>query len=118
MTTVPVNILLVDDDPAVLELIGELLRQDGHRVTAVASGRAALERVRRGFNFDVVITDQSMPEMTGEELIRTLRDETPRTRCLLVTGFGEAGDLGPGAMLLRKPFRAAQLAAALAALLE
>jgi two-component system, cell cycle sensor histidine kinase and response regulator CckA len=114
----PVNILLVDDDHAVLELMGELLRLDGHRVTPVTSGRAALERIRSGGGFDVVITDQSMPGMPGDELIRELRVYAPDVRCLLVTGYGDTGDLAPGTAILRKPFRAAQLSAAVAGLLS
>ena len=55
------RILVVDDQEIICELIAEYLRADGHEVTGVANGREALERFSMG-TFDLVITDQSMPE--------------------------------------------------------
>jgi CheY-like chemotaxis protein len=114
--TAPLRILLVDDDPSVRELTTEMLAFLGHHVTAVASGPEALACVRSGAGFDVVVTDQSMPEIPGDELIRSLGTLAPAIRCLLVTGHADPGDITPGAAVLRKPYRSAQLAAALASL--
>ncbi len=110
----PARILLIDDDPAVLELTGELLGLVGHTVTSVTSADAALEMIANGETFDAVITDQSMPGMTGAELILRLRLLVPEMPCLLITGHGENADVEEGITVLRKPYRAAHLAAALA----
>ena len=86
MTAQPVHILLVDDDLGVLELTGEILATAGHRTTQVTSAQAALDLIAAGHRFDVVMTDHSMPGLSGEELILRLRQLVPDTRCLLVSG--------------------------------
>ena len=111
------RVLLVDDDASVLELTGELLAMVGFDVIPERSGRAALERLLAGETFGALVTDHSMPEMTGEELILRVHRLAPELPCLLVTGHGENVELSPGVALLRKPFRASQLAAVLERLL-
>ncbi len=111
------HILLVDDDPSVLELTGELLEMSGYTVVREGTGRAAVERLLAGEAFDALVTDHSMPEMTGEELILRVRLLAPDLPCLLVTGHGDGIDLAEGITMLRKPFRAIQLAGAIEALL-
>jgi CheY-like chemotaxis protein len=111
------HILLVDDDPAVLELTGELLDVAGYRVTAENTALHALERIAAGERFAAVVTDHSMPGMSGEELALRLRLLAPQTPCLLVTGHGETVNVAYGIRVMTKPFRAAQLAAVLRELL-
>lgn len=111
------RILLVDDDPAVLELTGELLGMAGYTVAAETSGSRAIARLDAGEAFDALVTDHSMPGMTGEELILRVRLLAPDLPCLLVTGHGETIELARPIAVLRKPFRAAQIAAAIEALL-
>ncbi len=113
----PPRVLLVDDDPSVLELTGELLAMSGYAVVPELSGHGAVARLVAGEAFDALVTDHSMPEMTGEELIQRARLIAPGLRCLLVTGHGDSIDVVGGIMVLRKPFRIAHLAAALAELL-
>lgn len=106
------RILLVDDDTDVLELTQELLGMAGYAVTSATSGQAALALLNAGKTFDALITDHSMPGMTGEDLARNARKLLPNLPCLLVTGFGDTVKLTMPLPVLRKPFRAAQLAAA------
>ena len=111
------RILLVDDDPSVLELTGELLGMAGYTVVPETTGRAAIDRLEAGETFDALVTDHSMPEMTGEELVLRVRLLAPDLPCLLVTGHGDAIELAQPIKVLRKPFRGTQLASAIETLL-
>ena len=71
------KILVVDDDSAVRESVGDVLRADGGVVTAVGNGREAIERIRRE-RFDIVLSDVVMPEMDGYELFQAARREADR----------------------------------------
>jgi PAS domain S-box-containing protein len=66
------QILLVDDEPDVRQLVSFVLEQAGARVTAVASGRAALQAISQT-NFDLLLSDVGMPELDGYMLIRQIR---------------------------------------------
>ena len=80
------TILVVDDQPMVGKAVRRMLA--GHDITLVASARAALDKVAAGERFDVILTDVTMPEMTGMELyeqIATLAPEQAR-RMLFMTG--------------------------------
>jgi signal transduction histidine kinase/ActR/RegA family two-component response regulator len=110
------RILVVEDDPRVSRATVNALSELGHAPVAVASGRAALDRLDEDSGFDLMITDVVMPEMTGVELAREVADRHPALRILFVTGYvGEAGSVDElaGTELLRKPFTVAQLAAAI-----
>ena len=72
------TILVVDDEPAILDLLTTLLHGEGFRVLSAADGAAALERLGRE-GVDVVITDGMMPRLGGVALIRAMR-ERPETR--------------------------------------
>lgn len=81
--TRPLNVLVVDDYPANRMLLAQQLSFMGHRVTDAENGALGLKAWRMG-NFDVVITDCSMPVMNGYELARALRVEeagSARARC-------------------------------------
>lgn len=107
------RILLVDDDLSVLDLTQELLGLSGYAVLAAPGGAAALAHIAAGERFDAVITDHSMPGMSGEELIVRIRALLPTLPCLLMTGHGDmTEDLTIEVNVLRKPFRASELAAA------
>ena len=107
------RILLVDDDPSVLDLTQELLGMAGYAVLAAPGAAAALAHVEAGERIDALITDHSMPGMSGEDLIIRVRQRHPTLPCLLMTGHGDmAEDLSIEVAILRKPFRASELAAA------
>jgi DNA-binding NtrC family response regulator len=108
------SILVVDDDALVLANVTAMLEDLGHRVTAVAGGRQALDALEQGMPADLVLTDQLMPEMSGVELIAAVRDRWPGVPVLIMSGHI---DLDPGAVkdirILAKPFRQDALARAI-----
>jgi two-component system, cell cycle sensor histidine kinase and response regulator CckA len=84
------RILLVDDDPGQLESFSRMLGRLGYTVTVRSSGPAAEAAFREGpEDFDLVITDQTMPGMTGTELARRLVALRPDVRIVLNTGFSQ-----------------------------
>jgi len=81
------RILLVDNDPQVLSILGEMLRDAGHHVLPVPSGAEAL-RVFVPTGFDLVITNVGMPEMSGWDLAERLRESDPHVPVIFITGWG------------------------------
>jgi PAS domain S-box-containing protein len=85
------RILCVDDDAVVLRVISQVFGRAGHMVTAVPSSGEALERVRaQPVDFDVVVTDQTMPDLTGLQLagqLYTVRRDLP---VILLSGYAES----------------------------
>lgn len=114
------RILVVDDDPLMVEPLKERLRQGGHRVVACSDGESAWEALQGGAPFDVVVLDWMMPGMNGLELCRRIRDATegPYTYVVMLTGRDDPGDVLTGFEAgaddyLVKPFDWAELDARL-----
>jgi CheY-like chemotaxis protein len=112
----PLNILVVDDQPVLCQLMCEFLQNDFHSVDTAENGREALERFRQG-KFDLVITDQIMAEMNGEQLAAEIKKIAPKVPVILVTGFAE-NSVVPEAkeaidFILAKPMSRASLRRAL-----
>lgn len=114
------RILLVDDD---IELTGSLtkaLQQDAHQVVVANDGKTANDILLKDPNFDAMIADVQMPNMSGIELIRAVRtrNHVPSLPIVLMTGFTElieareAYDLGANEFLA-KPFQKNELQTAL-----
>jgi DNA-binding response OmpR family regulator len=106
------RVLVVDDDAEMRALLRRTLEFDGHRVTERDRGTHVLAALREDA-FDLIILDKEMPEMTGLDLLPSLRREFPRVPVLLVTAFGgrqvETSALRLGATrYLEKPFRLSQ----------
>lgn len=68
------RILYADDVRELREIVRQFFSLDGHEVECVEDGRIALQRVQADDGFDLVITDHNMPNMTGVELVRALRE--------------------------------------------
>ncbi|MEN8184943.1 MAG: ATP-binding protein, partial [Myxococcota bacterium] len=83
------TVLVVDDDDLVLELAQEFLERAGYEVITAGGGREALERVADGSRIDVVLLDVLMPDLGGEEVLRSLRRDRPEIPVILATGFGD-----------------------------
>jgi CheY-like chemotaxis protein len=113
------RILVVEDDPRVRSATVEALQDLDYEPVACESGADAIQ-LFDGQTFDLVISDIIMPEMTGPELIRILKQRRSDFAVLFVTGYvgeGETDDL-VGYELLRKPFTVAALASAVASALS
>ncbi len=113
----PLTILAVDDDALVLMNTVAMLEDLGHSVLEAYSGKEALDILRQEDSIDLVITDQAMPQMSGTQLAKTIRQEWPDMTILLTTGYA---DRVPGEDIglprLTKPFLQGELAAAIARL--
>jgi len=109
----PLSLLLVEDDPIVAEVITGLLQAQGHRVSHVGHGLAALVEVAT-HRFDVALLDLDLPGMDGIALARHLRAQGIRSRLVAITARADA-DAEPQAMaagfdgFLRKPVTGAML---------
>ncbi|MCL6698392.1 response regulator [Sphingomonas sp. NSE70-1] len=115
MTVPGARILLVEDDPRVRTATVGALEDLGYEPVACASGPEALA-LFDSMEFDLVISDVIMPEMTGPEMIRELKSRHTDIAVLFVTGYvgeGEGEDL-IGYDLLRKPFTVSTLSSAVA----
>jgi signal transduction histidine kinase len=95
------RILLVDDDPRLLETLRDTLETDGHTVVAFNGGQGGIDAFMaaqsRGEPFSVVITDLGMPVVDGRRVAEALNKASPSTPVILLTGWGqpvcENGDL-------------------------
>ncbi len=81
------KILIVDDDPGVNEVLELMLTQMGHEVTAVTQGQEAIARLGQD-TYDMVITDVFMPEVSGWEVVEAVKQKSPETPVVLITGWG------------------------------
>jgi CheY-like chemotaxis protein len=79
-------VLLVDDEPRVLSALSRGLRREDVQVETASNGREALARLSAG-SVALVISDQKMPGMQGIELLATVRERSPSTARILLTGW-------------------------------
>lgn len=81
------RILVVDDDPDVLEALADILKLQGHEVVAVGSGQDALDALEE-YDFDIMFSDLRMPQMDGEQLFQAVRERYPQMvgRVAFITG--------------------------------
>jgi CheY-like chemotaxis protein len=108
------NILVIDDEEAVLDVVRRFLEIAGHHVTCAESGQAALELLSPALDIDLVILDLMMPREDAVTTFQRLRQRRPNTPILLCTGMptGQPAPqlLAAGAVgILRKPFRMNEL---------
>ncbi len=99
-------ILLVDDDHAVREITGSMLRALGYVVLEVGSGGAALDFLDGESNIDLVLLDFAMPGMNGMEVARQVHCKFPTIPVLFITGYIDQAvlaDIGE-ARIIKKPF--------------
>jgi signal transduction histidine kinase/ActR/RegA family two-component response regulator len=87
------RILLVDDDPVLIKSLQDTLQEDGHLITVTHGGREGIEAfaaaMRRGERFDVVVTDLGMPHVDGRKVAASVKDVSPGTPVILLTGWGQ-----------------------------
>ena len=82
------NILLVDDEPLVLDSLQEIVNREGkYRVSIAENGRIALE-MARSEEYAVIITDLMLKDITGIDLLKTIKERMPETQVIMVSGKG------------------------------
>ncbi|MFW6181546.1 MAG: response regulator, partial [Spirochaetota bacterium] len=110
------TVLLVEDEPAILELGRVMLEQLGYRVLAAGLPGDALERAgEHEGKIPLLVTDVVMPRMNGRELARRLRELRPGLKCLFMSGYTASGIarhgvLEEGMHFIQKPFSITELA--------
>jgi CheY-like chemotaxis protein len=113
------TILIVDDDPLIAMSTVDMLEDLGHNVIEANSGEEALRILQDLTLVDLLITDYSMPKMTGAQLAKAARELKPDLPILLATGYAELPrDSGIELPRLAKPYRQDQLAAEISRLLK
>jgi CheY-like chemotaxis protein len=107
----PFRILVVEDEPALCELVARMLRQAGYVVVTACDGETGLELVATATgSFDLVVTDSRMPGISGRELVGLLREHSPALPIIHLTGSLRSGVGFPSDVrTLLKPFDLPQL---------
>ncbi len=106
-------ILIVEDDPALREALGRILRAEGHQVLEAGSGDEAVSTARRE-RPSLMVVDYAMPGMDGEMVLDALRTELAGTPAVLLTTTDQQQLRAEriGALGLCKPFQVEELLAA------
>jgi CheY-like chemotaxis protein len=109
------NILFIDDEPMLAELGKELLSHSGYNVSTYTDSSKALAKFKESpFAYDLVITDQTMPNLSGKELIMHIRTVRPEIPAILCTGHSNKIDREQAEKLainafVQKPFDYSEL---------
>ena len=110
------HIMVVDDEEKVAKFLTEMLKSKGCTVTTLNNSKTAMDFfIKNKQSIDLVITDQTMPEMTGAELAQQMLSEKPQLPIFLVTGYSEEIDSDKAAALgikeyITKPLKLSELA--------
>lgn len=108
------RVLAVDDDALVLINTIAMLEELGHEVVQAQSADEALQKVRDA-RFDLVVTDQGMPHMTGLQMVEMMRQEYPSLPTVIATGYADLPTDASDVTKLEKPFSMGELQAAITA---
>ncbi len=101
------RVLVVDDDPGVLDVVVAMLEELGCEVFSAHSGPDALDRLRQNQDISILITDINMPGMDGHELAELARQRRPELKVLQLSGREPRRG---GLPMIRKPFSFEELA--------
>ena len=85
----PLVALVVDDEASVRRFVDRVLREGGYQTVLASGGPEAIDVAAKLGSVDVLVTDVMMPEMTGDELARRLRQTEPGVKVLYLTGFSD-----------------------------
>ncbi len=98
------RILVVDDDVLVRRVTSSVLREAGYEVLEAKGGDEAIVAQANGDAFDLVVLDMAMPELTGDQVLETMRSKDPRVRVLIFTGLSDVRvEKLRGVAVLQKP---------------
>ncbi|HEU5360783.1 MAG TPA: response regulator, partial [Candidatus Deferrimicrobiaceae bacterium] len=87
----PKNILVVDDDGMIRSFFAAVLKEEGYAVEEASGGKEGLEALHRS-DFDLVLTDLRMADLSGMDLMREGRTVRPGARWIIVTAYGSIGN--------------------------
>ncbi len=109
---------MVDDEPGLRALARSGLRQRGFDVIAVDNGEEALQMIRKGTHVDGVLLDLSMPGLSGEKVLREIRQTNPELPVIIVSGYATVESQSTwraagATAFVPKPYRVADVAARL-----
>jgi len=85
----PIRVLVVDDEDGVRKFVDRVLREAGYTTILAPDGPEAIEAAAKAAPIDIVVTDVMMPQMTGDELARRLRQNEPGLKVLYLTGYSD-----------------------------
>ena len=83
------RVLIVDDEETIRRFVERVLGDAGYETVVASSGKEALAAAQAHGPFDLLLTDLMMPEMSGDELARQLRQAEPKLKVLYLTGFSD-----------------------------
>jgi PAS domain S-box-containing protein len=87
------RIIVVDDEPEILKIMIQMLKNKDHEVKSFSNGKLALKAFKKNHaNFDLIITDQAMPKMSGQDLGKQILKIRPNIPIVLMTGFSDLID--------------------------
>jgi len=112
------RILVVNDDAAVRLVTVECLREIGYSVAEADSGGAALTLLERDAPCDLVVMDQVMPGLSGQDTVRLARRARPDLKVLFLTGYATSREEVSHDIWLQKPFKTVVLAEAVSRALQ
>ena len=109
------KILIIDDDPIVLEVVSEILKESGYEVETAPDGESGIKKLEEDY-FHLVLTDLEMPEVDGMEVLEFAVNKSPETLCIILTGYGtiegSVGAIKKGAFdYITKPISSGELLA-------
>ncbi len=110
-TPSPLRILYVEDNPVVREITSELLIHDRRHIVALGTAEEALQEFAEQ-EFDVIITDVSLPAMSGLDLARKILDIEPKAPIIIASGYSldlSLNTWGPNVRAIIKPFEGPQI---------
>jgi len=88
-TSRPMSVLIVDDEGSVRQFVDRALREAGYTTTVVSDGPEAIKVAATLDPLDILVTDLMMPQMTGDELARRLRQSRQDLKVLYLTGYSD-----------------------------
>jgi CheY-like chemotaxis protein len=119
----PMRVLIIDDDPLLVQSLRDALESEGHDVTSASGGQQGInafaESHAMGQPFPLVITDLGMPHVDGRKVAATIKASVPNTVIIMLTGWGRKlvteGEIPPGVdTVMSKPPKLHELRAVLA----
>lgn len=118
------TIMLVEDEPAIREMVAGVLDKQGYKVIVAEHGLDALEQAGRfDGNIDLLFSDVVMPHLSGMDLARQLQPIYPEMRVIFTSGYvhggmGEISEFGPKVQVIAKPYTPCEILAAVRELLD